>query len=94
MSDQRSDVAGAAIPPPLIYVLPLIAGIIIGHWFPLVFLPPTPSRTIGALVLAAGLGFGGWARLLFLFRGTSVLPFRPTSVFVTDGPFRISRNPI
>ena len=48
----------------------------------------------GAILVAAGLAFTGWARFLFIRRGTTVLPFRPSSVFVADGPFRYSRNPI
>lgn len=93
ISKPRSDAAGMTVPPPLLYAVPLIAGIIIGHWLPLLALPPTPLRVIGIIVIVVGLGFGGWARLLFLFRGTSPVPIKPSTVVVADGPFRISRNP-
>ena len=94
MSEPRIDSAGVKIPPPLVFAIPLIAGLIIGRWFPLVSLPALAARVAGSILVAAGLGFGGWARIIFLRRGTTVLPFRPSSVFVVGGPFRLSRNPI
>lgn len=41
-----------------------------------------------------GLAFGLWARFLFLVRKTSVVPTRPASALVVDGPFRVSRHPM
>ena len=82
------------IPPPLLYAVPLIAGIVIGRWFPLLALPRIPLRIVGGVVTAAGLAFGGWARLLFLSHKTSVVPIRPVTAFIASGPYRISRNPI
>ncbi len=90
----RADAAGMTIPPPLLYAVPLIAGLLIGRWFPLISLPAWPLQIAGIVVVAAGFGFGAWARLLFLLRGTSVVPIRPSTLIVANGPFRISRNPI
>ncbi len=88
------DSAGVKLPPPLVFAVPLILGLVIGRWLPLASLPTLPARVAGTIFVAAGLGFAGWARLIFLRRGTTVLPFRPVSVFVVSGPFRVSRNPI
>jgi len=94
MSEPRPDSAAVKLPPPITFAAPLVAGLIIGRWCPLVALPAFPSRVAGGILVAAGLAFGGWARLIFLRRGTTVLPFRPTTVFVVEGPFRVSRNPM
>jgi protein-S-isoprenylcysteine O-methyltransferase Ste14 len=94
MAEPRPDSAAVKLPPPLTFAVPLLAGIALDRWLPLAALPALPSRVAGAILVAAGLAFTGWARLLFIRRGTTVLPFRPSSVFVADGPFRYSRNPI
>jgi protein-S-isoprenylcysteine O-methyltransferase Ste14 len=94
MPDQRPDSAAVKLPPPITFAVPLIVGLLIGRWCPLVILPALPARATGMILLAAGLAFGGWASILFLRRRTTVLPFRPTTVFVAEGPFRFSRNPM
>ncbi len=94
MVENSVDSPGVRWPPPLIFAVPLILGLVIGRCFPFASLPALPARGAGTVLVAAGLGFAGWARLIFLRRGTTVLPFRPVSVFVVSGPFRVSRNPI
>ena len=94
MAEPRPDSAAVKLPPPLTFAVPLLAGLAVDRWLPLIALPALPSRVAGAILVAAGLAFAGWARGLFIRRGTTVLPFRPSSVFVADGPFRFSRNPI
>ncbi len=91
---KRPDAAGMSIPPPLLYAVPLIAGILIGKWFPLFSLPRTPLRIAGVILIAAGLLFGGWARILFLRHKTSIVPVRPVSAMIGEGPYRFSRHPI
>jgi protein-S-isoprenylcysteine O-methyltransferase Ste14 len=83
-----------SIPPPLLYAVPLIAGIVIGRWLPLLWLPGKPLRIVGTVLTVAGLAFGGWARVLFDSYKTSVVPIRPVTAIIEDGPFGISRNPI
>jgi protein-S-isoprenylcysteine O-methyltransferase Ste14 len=94
MAEPCPDSAAVKLPPPLTFAVPLLAGLAVDRWLPLIALPALPSRVAGAILVAAGLAFTGWARVLFIRRGTTVLPFRPSSVFVADGPFRFSRNPI
>lgn len=94
MAEPRPDSAAVKLPPPLTFAVPLLAGHAVDRWLPLIALPALPSRVAGAILVAAGLAFTGWARVLFIRRRTTILPFRPSSVFVADGPFRFSRNPI
>ena len=93
MPEPRPDSAGVKLPPPITFAVPLIAGLLAGRWCPLP-LPASGSRIAGATFLIAGLAFGGWARMLFMRRGTTVLPFRPSSTLVAEGPLRFSRNPM
>jgi len=94
MVENSVDSPGVRWPPPLIFAVPLILGLVIGRCYPILSLPALLARLAGSILVVAGLGFAGWARLIFLRRGTTVLPFRPVSVFVVSGPFRVSRNPI
>ncbi|HTV65254.1 MAG TPA: isoprenylcysteine carboxylmethyltransferase family protein [Bryocella sp.] len=91
MSEERADSPKVRIPPPLVFAGALALGFALERVFPL---RRRKARLAGAALIAAGAVLGGWARILFLKRGTTVLPFRPASALVEDGPFRISRNPI
>ncbi len=52
------------------------------------------AAALGALLVAAGLWLMVWAVLRMRRAGTTVLPHGSPSALVTDGPFRLSRNPI
>ncbi len=89
-----SDVAGVPVPPPLIFVAGLAAGGVAelvrstsGPAWPI-------SATIGAVGVLAWLALDGMASLRFKRAGTPVIPFKPTTALVVDGPYRMSRNPI
>lgn len=91
MNEDRVDHAGVKVPPPLLFAGAFLLGAAMERFFPA---RRRQARAAGAGLVAGGLVFGGWARILFLRRGTTVLPFRPTSALVEEGPFRVSRNPI
>ncbi|WP_299472051.1 isoprenylcysteine carboxylmethyltransferase family protein [uncultured Roseibium sp.] len=84
------------VPPPLILVVAVVFTFAAASWFPgLTFEFP------GQFVLAAILFFLGLvpdilALLTFVRRKTTVNPMAPeeTSALVTDGIYRISRNPM
>jgi protein-S-isoprenylcysteine O-methyltransferase Ste14 len=52
------------------------------------------ARYLGIVLMGAALGFGLWARLLFVQVGTTVRPFQESSELVVQGPFHITRNPM
>ena len=89
-----SDVAGVPVPPPLIFV----AGLAAGGLAELVRSTTGPawpvSLTIGIVGVLAWLALDGLASLRFRRAGTPVIPFKPTTALVVDGPYRFSRNPI
>ena len=91
MDEDSVDSARVKVPPPLLFAGAFLAGVALERFFPM---RRRQARTAGASLVAGGLALAGWARILFLRRGTTVLPFRPTTALVEDGPFSMSRNPI
>ena len=89
-----SDVAGVPVPPPLIFV----AGLAAGGVAELVRSTSGPSwpvsLTIGVVGFVAWLLLDGVASMRFKRAGTPVIPYKPSTALVVDGPYRISRNPI
>ena len=91
---ETSETAGIKIPPPLFYLAGLLAGLGLELAFPIDG-PPTWVRVaVAAVGVAASsyLDLGAMGR--FARAGTNVIPFKPTTALVTDGPFRITRNPM
>ena len=91
---QKSDTAGVPLPPPLLYVAGLLAGLGLELAFPIDG-PSTAIRVAGAV---AGIGlwlvFDGVAMRSFRAAGTSMIPFNPSTSLVTDGVYRVTRNPM
>jgi protein-S-isoprenylcysteine O-methyltransferase Ste14 len=91
---ETTETAGIKVPPPLFYLGGLLAGLGLEFAFPIDG-PPTWVRiVVAALALAASayLDFGAMGR--FARARTNVIPFKPTTALVTDGPYRITRNPM
>jgi protein-S-isoprenylcysteine O-methyltransferase Ste14 len=89
--------SGVRVYPPVLFVAGIAAGYLL-EW-----LRPLPLggealrpglRAAGFGALALWLAFDGWALALLLRAGTSPNPMRATTALVTEGPYRISRNPI
>ncbi len=93
MSDDRPDIAHVVAPPPLIYAVPLAAGLVLQRFVPRTALPDPWARVLGpALVL---LGFFGLPAIVAFRRvGTPPQPWRPSTTLVTSGPYQLSRNPM
>ena len=49
---------------------------------------------VSLIFFAVGLGIALWCFWLFLRAGTNIPTNRPVKALVTDGPYRLSRNPI
>ncbi len=90
----KTDTSGIRVPPPLYYV----AGFAVGVALELIVAttwPPFGVR-LAATLLAGGawLALDGAAMALFRRAGTSMVPMNPTTVLVTSGPYRLTRNPM
>ncbi len=94
MPDESKDRAGVIAPPPLIFLLFLAIAFGLDTLWPLSFVPEGwawPGAIVfigGSVVLAA------FAILAFRRAGTSVDPRRPTTAIISDGSFRLTRNPL
>lgn len=93
MPDASPDIAHVIAPPPLIYAVPLFAGLLVHRYRPQTVLPPSWAHVVAPLFVL--LGFVGLpAVLAFRRAGTPPQPWRPVTAFVTTGPYRYSRNPM
>ncbi len=93
LPNDAPDIPHVVAPPPLVYAVPLLAGLLLHHFRPLAALPPGLARVLWPpLVL---LGFIGLpAVIAFRRAGTHPQPWRPTTALVITGPYRITRNPM
>ena len=92
MSDNQ-DNPGINVPPPLIYVVPLILGLLLDRRAPLPFLPRSAAPGLGWPLIGGAVVLNTW--FLRTIRDTEV-PIRtdkPVPRLTTEGPFRYSRNP-
>ena len=80
-------------PPPLIYLGGLGAGFGLEAALPSALLPGLVRYGVGgAMVLAGGALARGFFRAL-AGAGTTVSPYSESTALVTNGPYRVSRNP-
>ena len=94
--EARTDHPGVIAPPPLVYGVPLIAGLVI-HWFGagLDFGFPLWLRLVVAIpMIVAGLVLIVLAVLRFHRAGTRPEPWKPSTALVLDGVYRVTRNPM
>jgi protein-S-isoprenylcysteine O-methyltransferase Ste14 len=94
MSSDERDNAGVVAPPPLIYLVTLLLGLLLNRRLPAPFLPRRTARTLGLPLLGGGVLLAVWFRRSMRRAGTPPNPWKPVSSLVTDGPFRYSRNPV
>jgi protein-S-isoprenylcysteine O-methyltransferase Ste14 len=86
--------AGVFIPPPLLYAFFFIIGMLLHHFWPVGIPAQSFGRALGIVCIVSGMVLIAWSVLAFRHAGTSVIPVRPSTAIVTDGPFRFSRNPM
>lgn len=89
-----ADRPGIVVAPPLLFVFGWALGAYIrmdtgkgkvaAFWLPLVGWP----------LLVSGILLAIWGAWTLRRHRTGILPHRPTTTIVTDGPYRFSRNPL
>ncbi len=94
MNEQISDNAEVIAFPPALYSVILSIGLVLSFFFPVSFL----TRPVSLLLAAIAVISAGWISIS-AFRAmnraqTAVNPAKPTTAIVSDGVFRLTRNPL
>jgi len=92
MSNDERDDPGIKVPPPLIYLLPLLLGLILDRKAHVPFLPSGVVRIIGWPLIGCGVLIAGWWRKTMRDADAPVRTDRPVPRLTTAGPFAYSRN--
>ena len=95
MADYRDeqDNPGIKVPPPLIYVLPLVLGLLLDNKAHVPLLPRGAARSLGWPLLGGGALLSVWFLRTMREADAPVRTDRPVSRLTTEGPFRYTRNP-
>jgi len=87
------DNPGIKVPPPLIYLLALLLGLLLDRRAHVPFLPSGVARIIGWPLVGGGALLAGWFRRTMREADAPVRTDRPVPKLTTEGPFRYTRNP-
>jgi protein-S-isoprenylcysteine O-methyltransferase Ste14 len=82
-----------ALPPPVIYVAALLAGLALNYLWPVSFPPARWGYSIGTVLVIASVFIVFPVFLRFRRAGTPFDVRKPATALITDGPNRFSRNP-
>ena len=94
MTDSTQDHPGVVAPPPLIYAGALAIGLVVHRFFPVKCLPGAAASLLGRVCMGIS-GMLALSALLEMRRaGTHVDPRQPATALVSQGPFRLTRNPL
>jgi len=80
--------------PPTYMLIAMLAMIALNFLFPLAIVIPSPWNLLGIIPIALGVYISIVAEKSFRDVKTTVTPFAESSMLVTNGMYRISRNPM
>lgn len=88
--------------PPIVLVLAIFTGWLLGRWLPSLAGEPTIDHFplaqvqvwLGWLLVSLAIAMDVWVLMIFKKHSTNIRPDRPAETLVTSGPFAYSRNPI
>ncbi|HEX6693996.1 MAG TPA: isoprenylcysteine carboxylmethyltransferase family protein [Longimicrobiales bacterium] len=92
------DSPGVRFPPPLLFVGALGLAALLRTQWPLLIVVDESDRAIMLIVayglIAAGMLWMAWGLVTFRRARTGIIPNRPASRIVREGPYRFGRNPM
>ena len=96
MEDDKRDGAAVRLPPPLVYVMAIVIGVLLHEFvFALPIALPLWLRSGAAVIVAAlGLASMGSAGRLFKRTGQNPKPWKPTPEVIAHGVYGLTRNPM
>jgi protein-S-isoprenylcysteine O-methyltransferase Ste14 len=90
----EEDRPGVPIAPPLLFVLPILAGLALEWFVPTSFVHGAVRWTSGALLVVAGVALNVVGFVTQKRAGTDPVPFNPSTRIVSHGLYRFTRNPM
>jgi len=93
MPNDERDKPGIRVPPPLIYLLALLFGLLLDRRMHVPFLPRGVARLLGAPLVGGAMALAAWFARTMRGADTTMHVNKPVSSLVQEGPFRYSRNP-
>lgn len=91
---ENSDSANVAFHPPILVLGLLVAGSVLWRTSALPFLPDTVSRILGPGITGVSFIVFWWSVITMRMAGATLPTHKPSTVIVSHGPYRFSRNPI
>ena len=92
---ESADTSNAIVRPPIAWAVAIIVGLGAGWLYPLRFVPASvPRFWIGGGLFGFAFALAIWAIRTIRGAGTRIETNKPTTVIVTNGPFRFTRNPV
>ena len=92
MADDQ-DNPGINLPPPLIYLLALLLGLLLDRRAHLPLLPRSAARSLGWPLIGAAVMLNTWFLRTIRDAEVPIRTDKPVPRLTTEGPFRYSRNP-
>ncbi|WP_371420830.1 isoprenylcysteine carboxylmethyltransferase family protein [Tardiphaga sp.] len=80
--------------PPILLATAIGLAFLAGIIKPMEMVTNAYARACGVIIVFGGLAIDGWAIITMHRARTNILPHRAADRLVTNGPFRLSRNPI
>lgn len=89
----EKELSGVPVPPPIIYLVCLLAGLGLDWLWPIPLIPQTVQYAVGAAIIVSSFALFGFSLREFIRSGTRIEHQKPTTTVVATGPFAYSRNP-
>jgi protein-S-isoprenylcysteine O-methyltransferase Ste14 len=89
----KPDNPGIRVPPPPVYLLALLLGLLLDRKAHVPFLPRGVARVLGWPLVGGGIALAAWFVRTMRGVDTTIRIDKPVSSLVQNGPFRYSRNP-
>ncbi len=92
----KGDSSGVRIFPPVIHIAAIVLGFLVQWAVPIRMGGSAPrfAMLAGCVLLGIAVGLIAWTATVMFRSGTTPNPTRPTTMLVTHGPFRFTRNPM